>query len=126
MVSSSSPWKIEAGPGGAAGTAFGRVAGFANIFNSFVRTSVRIYSWCSLSLRRADKAVLAPVVSDLFAADELIKIKCRRDPTEGKAVRFGNGEYVISSDHRAGCRHILITNFGLPVICWAMSRGHRS
>src|SRR5918995_1850552 len=56
---------------------------------------------------RADKALLAPIVLNLFAAHELIKVKRRRDPAESKPVRFGDAEYIISSDHRAGSGHVL-------------------
>jgi len=48
-----------------------------------------------------------PIVLNLFAADQLIEIERRCNPTEGERIGLGNAVYVISSDHRARAGHIL-------------------
>src|SRR5687768_15413093 len=99
--------KIETRARSAAGAAFGRLAGFANILDGFVQTIGAHIKLVFALRRRADETVLAPIVLDFFASDDLIEIKCRSDPAESKSVRLGDGEDIVGGDHRAGSRHAL-------------------
>jgi hypothetical protein len=101
------PGKIKAGARGAAGTTFGRLRGFAHVFDGFVG-AVRAHVEMVLALRGgADEAVFGPVVFYFLAADELIEIERRRDPAESQAVGLRNRVNIVRRDHRARARHVL-------------------
>ena len=99
--------KEETGAAGAARAAFGRLAGFANVFNSFVR-AVCAHIEVMFALRwRTDVTVFAPIVLHFFAANELIEVKRRGDPAEGQSIRFGDAVNVVGRDHRTRPGHVL-------------------
>src|SRR5688572_1571549 len=99
--------KVETRARSAAGAAFGRLAGFANILDGFVRTIGAHIKLVFALRRRADETVLAPIILDFLASDDLIEIESRSDPSESQGVRLGDTSDIICGDHRAGSRHVL-------------------
>ena len=105
--------KIKSRAGGAAGPAFRRLAGFAHVFDGFVRAIGAHVEVVFALCRRADEAVFGPIVSRFFATDELVEVKRRRNPSERETVRLSHGVNIIRRNHGAGARHVLDDEVGI-------------
>lgn len=81
-------WEVVARPRGATVAAFGRLGRFAEVLDRFVGTVNAHVKLMFALCRRSDETILIPVVLDLSAAHELIKVKSGRNPAKGKTVRL--------------------------------------
>src|SRR4029077_7589569 len=112
--------QVETRAGGAAGTAFGGVGRFANVFDRLIRR-VRAHVHMMFALhRRTDPTVLRPIELNFLASDELIEIKRGKYPSERKSVRVGNTICMVCRDDGAGTGHVWTIKVGLPGIYLVM------